>query len=370
MEMLVPCLFGLESFVSRELKQLDIEIKSVEDGKVTFLGDFCDMMRANLWLRTGERVLIKVCEFVAKDFDTLYNLCVDANWADYLPRDAKVSVSGHCLKSQLSSHPRCRAIIKKAIADSMGKSYNMERMPEDGAEYQVRFSFVKDKVTISIDTTGEGLHKRGYRARSNQAPVRETIAAGMVYVSRWRWENELCDPFCGSGTIPIEAAMLKLNIAPGLNREFDFFNFAEFDRAEFDVLVDDAKSQQKDLPLRIYASDIDESCVELTKKNAKLAGVDKYITVKKADARELEVESAGGTIICNPPYGERLSDTEACEELYREMGKRFSKFHNWSYYILASNENFESLFGRPATKRRKIYNGMMKCNIYQYQIKK
>ena len=365
-EMIVPCLFGLEAFVSREVRALGIETDCVEDGRVCFSGGAEDMMRANLWLRTGERVLIKVCEFYAEDFDTLYNMTAAAAWSEYLPPDARLQISGHCLKSQLSSHARCRAIIKKAIADSIGKACGIDRLPEDGAPYPIRFSFFKNRISICIDTSGEGLHKRGYRRLSNAAPLRETIAAAMVYISRWRWEDELADPFCGSGTIPIEAAMIKRNIAPGLRRHFAFEEFSDFDTAAFERIKKEATLAEKDVPLRITALDTDPECVKLARENAAKAGVGEYIDIREGDAREFSPPERGGTIICNPPYGERLSDAKACEKLYREIGRSFTRLNGWSYFILAANDGFELLFGKPCLKKRKIYNGMLKCNIYQY----
>lgn len=365
-EMIVPCLFGIEAFVSKEIRALGLETDSVEDGRVCFHGSAEDMMRANLWLRTGERVLIKVCEFHAEDFDTLYNMTTAADWASYLPRDAQLQISGHCLKSQLSSQARCRAIIKKSIADSLGKSYGIDRLPEDGAPYPIRFSFLKNRITISIDASGESLHKRGYRRLSNAAPLRETIAAAMVYISRWRWEDELCDPFCGSGTIPIEAAMIKRNIAPGLNRHFSFEQFADFDSALFERIKKQVAEQEKDVPLRITGIDADPECVRLARENAEKAGVGKYISFTEGDAREFISEARGGTIICNPPYGERMSDAQTCKALYRAIGEVFGRLNGWSYFILASDESFEAQFGRICRKKRKIYNGMLKCNIYQY----
>ncbi len=365
-EMIIPCLFGVESFLSRELKNLGITVTSVEDGRVCFLGGYEEMIKANLWIRTGERVLIKVAEFNATDFDSLYSGVKNAAWADFLPENAKIPISGHCLKSKLSSSPRCRAIIKKAIADAMGEKYNISHLTEDGAEYQIRFSLLKDKATVTIDTSGEGLHKRGYRARSNAAPLRETLAAALVYLSRWRYEDILQDPFCGSGTIPIEAAMIKRNIAPGLNRSFAFEDFLGVPKSLTEKLRVEAKALEKEVHLNILASDIDTECVKLTKENAEKAGVGEYISVSVLDAREFFDKSSGGTIITNPPYGERLSDKNECAKLYGEFGKAFKKLDNWSAYILASSDSFEKDFGKSADKTRKLYNGMLKCRVYQY----
>lgn len=364
--MIIPCLFGVESFLSREIKWLGIENTKAEDGRVCFKGTLRDMMNLNLWIRTGERVLIKVAEFDATDFDAFYDGIKNAPWSDFLPKDARLSISGHCLKSKLSSSPRCRAITKKAIADSLGESYKIDRLEETGSEYEIRFSLFKDRVTLSIDTTGEGLHKRGYRAESNAAPLRETLAAAMVYLSRWRYEDALLDPFAGSGTIAIEAAMIKRNIAPGLKRRFLFENYEFCDSVLLEELKAEAKEKEKDVPLDITAVDIDEECVSLIKQNAEKAGVADYIKAVCSDAREFLPERKGGTIITNPPYGERLLDKDECKKLYREFGKKFFSYHSWSAYILASDEEFEKSFGRKAQKTRKLYNGMIPCRVYQY----
>ncbi|MBQ7793138.1 MAG: class I SAM-dependent RNA methyltransferase [Clostridia bacterium] len=369
-EMMIPCLFGVESFLSRELKSIGINVTSVEDGRVCFLGGYEEMARANLWVRTGERVLIKVAEFHASDFDTLYNGVRNAPWGELLPKNAKIPISGHCLKSKLSSSPRCRAIIKKAIADAVGEKYGITHMPEDGSEYQIRFSLLKDRVTVSIDTSGESLHKRGYRQLSNAAPLRETLAAAMVYLSRWRYEDVLADPFCGSGTIPIEAAMIKRNIAPGLKRSFAFEQFDQFPKGLLETLREEAVSLEKDVPLNIIASDINPEYVTLTAENAKKAGVGDFIHPITADAREFASTISGGTIICNPPYGERLSDKEECAALYADFGKAFARLDNWSAYILASSDEFQKDFGKTADKTRKLYNGMLQCRVYQYIAKR
>ena len=365
-EIMIPCLFGVEAFLSRELKAIGIEVTAVEDGRVCFRGGFDEIANANIWVRTGERVLIKAAEFKADNFDALYDGVKNAPWGDLLPKDAKLSISGHCLKSKLSSSPRCRAIIKKAIADSVGEKYGITHLPESGTEYQIRFSLLKDRVTVSIDTSGESLHKRGYRQISNAAPLRETLAAAIVYLSRWRYENPLVDLFCGSGTIPIEAAMIKRNIAPGLNRSFAFesFDFAPEGLAERIKL--EAKEQVRDVPLDITAIDINPEYAKLTKANAEKAGVGEFIKVITGDARAFTSDIADGTIISNPPYGERLSDKEECAALYADFGNGFSKLDNWSAYILAASDDFEKDFGRKADKTRKLYNGMIQCRVYQY----
>lgn len=364
--MTLPCLFGLESFVSRELKSLGITVTTVEDGRVSFLGGWEELIKANLWVRTGERVLIKMAEFDAVNFDDFYEGVKNAPWNSFLPANAQLPISGHCLKSRLSSPNRCRAIIKKAIADKMAETSGISWLPEDGAVYQIRFTVMKDKVSVYIDSTGEGLHKRGYRQMSNAAPLRETIAAAMVILSRWRREDVFADPFCGSGTIPIEAALYKRNIAPGLKRSFAFESFDAVSPELTARLREEAAAAANDLPLEIIASDIEPSYVELSAENARLAGVGDVVKPTLADARCFTHEASRGTIICNPPYGERLSDAAECEILYNEIGKAFRVLDNWAYFILASSEDFERQFGRKADKQRKVYNGMKKCRIYQY----
>ncbi len=361
-EMTIPCIFGLEALVTRELRGLGIEVTSVSDGHINFTGGYDELIRANLWLRCGERVLIKVSEFFADNFDDFYQGVKNAPWSDFMPDDAKIPISGHCINSKLSSVPKCKSIIKRAVADSLCKEY----LNEDGAEYQIRFNILKNKVCLYIDSSGDGLHKRGYRSLSNAAPLKETIAAAMVSLSRWRYEDPLIDPFCGSGTIAIEAAMYKLNIAPGLKRSFAFENFDAIDKSRIDELRKEAELARKDISLDITASDIDPECVNLTIENAKLAGVSDSIKVIQADARNIKSNQCGGTVITNPPYGERISDISECKKLYKDIGKAFMELDNWAYFILAAADDFEECFGRKADKKRKVYNGTIKCNIHQY----
>ena len=365
-EIIIPVIFGLEAFVSREIRSLGYETSSVEDGRVTFLGDLEAVARANLWVRCGERVMIKVAEFEAKTFDELFEGTKSANWSNWLSSDCAFPVTGFCLKSTLASMRDCQAIIKKAIVDSLSEKYGITYFEETGAVYQIRFSIMKDRVTLMIDTTGDGLHKRGYRAISNAAPLKETIAASMVMLSRWKYEYPFADPLCGSGTIPIEAAMLKRNIAPGLSRSFLSEKFTQFDNDIWKRAREEANDLKKNVPLEIYASDIDSESVEIAKRNARLAGVGDAVIPKVCDVSKFNTKSAYGTVICNPPYGERLSDEEQCRELYKKMGNTFKKLDKWSYFVLTSNEEFEKYFSQKADKKRKIYNGMIKCNIYQY----
>lgn len=365
-ELIVPTLFGLEAFTAREIRRLGYETTSVEDGRVSFTGDWEAVCRVNTWLRTGERVLIKAAEFSAASFEELFERTKAVEWERWIGKDCAFPVKGYSLKSKLASVRDCQAIIKKAAADRLSSAYGIEWLPEEGSLYQLQFSILKDRVTLMIDTSGEPLHKRGYRQVSNLAPLRETIAAAMVIMSYWKFEYPFCDPFCGSGTIPIEAAMFKRNIAPGLNRRFAAHGFGQIPDGMWAETRDEARSMEKDVPLEIYASDIDAAAVEIARENARIAGVDKWVKPAEGDAVKLDFNMPYGTIICNPPYGERLGEVKDCERLYRQIGKTFQRLDRWSYYILTSHEGFEELFGKKANKRRKIYNGMLKCNVYQY----
>lgn len=365
-EIIIPCIFGMESLINKELHWLGYEASKVEDGRVTFWGDMEAVMRANLWIRCGERVLIKVAEFDALTFDELFEKTKALDWSRWFSRESAFPVKGFCLKSTLASMRDCQAIIKKAVAVSLSEKYGIEWLEESGAAYQIQFSVLKDKVTLMIDSTGDGLHKRGYRKLANAAPLKETIAAAMVMLSFWKYEYPLFDTFCGSGTIPIEAAMFKRNIAPGLMRSFSFENFSQFDEKLFERLKEEAKSKIRNTPLSIVGTDIDTKALEVARENAKIAGVSDSITFSEKNATEITSNIAHGSIITNPPYGERLSDKESCEKLYSDIGNTFSQLPDWSYYILASDEEFEAHFGRRADKRRKIYNGMIKCNIFQF----
>ena len=365
-EIVITTLFGLEALAARGVRRLGYETSAVEDGRVIFYGDWEAVCRANMWIRTGERVLIKVAEFEAVTFDELFEGTKAVDWSRFIGRNDAFPVKGYSLKSTLASVRDCQAIIKKAAADSLSSKYGISWLPEDGVTYQIQFSIFKDRVTLMIDTSGEGLHKRGYRQISNIAPLKETLAAAMVELSRWKYEYPLCDPFCGSGTIPIEAAMIKKNIAPGISRGFAFNEFSQVDDKLWDRVKDEAKSLERDVPLEIYAYDIDADTVGIAKNNAVKAGVGEFVIPKQGDARKISFDMPYGTIICNPPYGERIGEIKECEQLYKDIGMSFKRLDKWSYYIITSNENFEKLFGKKANKKRKLYNGMIKCNLYQF----
>ncbi len=334
---------------------------------MTVDGDYDAVVRANMWLRCGERVLIKAGEFRAETPDELYDGVRSIDWGRFIGRNDAFPVKGRTTRSKLASDRSSQIMIKKAIADSLGEEYGISWLPETDIEYQIQFTIIDNIATLMIDTTGAALHKRGYRAKSNLAPLRETIAAAMVMLSYWKFEEPFIDPFCGSGTIPIEAAMFKRNIAPGLNREFAFSAFPQISERMAEDIRDEALSEiHSDVCPDIQASDIDRAALELTSANAQKAGVSEFIRVSRRNAAKLTEERPCGTIITNPPYGERLSDEKECARLYRNIGSAFSGLDRWSYYILTSHENFEAEFGRRADRRRKIYNGMLRCTLYQY----
>ena len=366
-EIVIPTLFGLEALVSKELYRLGYDAKRVENGRVIFDGDYDAVIRANLWLRCGERVLIKAGEFRAETADELFEGTKAIEWERFIERNDAFPIKGHTTRSTLASDRNSQIIIKKAVADRLGGVYGLTWLPETGTEYRIQFTIIDNNVTLMIDTTGAALHKRGYRARSNLAPVRETIAAAMVMLSYWKFEEPLCDPFCGSGTIPIEAAMFKRNIAPGLDRVFAFEQFPQIKKSDIDIIKAEARDEEHgDVTLDISASDIDPVAVELTKQNAVSAGVNRFIRASQGDARHITVDRPCGTIITNPPYGERLMSEAECCRLYRDIGRSFSSLDRWSYYILTSHNDFEREFGRRADRARKIYNGMLQCRIYQF----
>lgn len=366
-EIIVPTLFGLEAMVSKELYRLGYDVSKTENGRVTFDGDYDAVCRANLWLRCGERVLIKAGEFKAETADELYEGVKAIEWERFIGRNDAFPVKGRTTRSSLASDRNSQIMIKKAIADRLGEKYGVSWLAETGITYQVQFTIIDNIVTVMIDTTGIALHKRGYRIKSNLAPVRETIAAAMVMISYWKFEEQLLDPFCGSGTIPIEAAMFKRNIAPGLHRNFAFSSFSQIDEKMVKDIIEEAQSEvHKDVSLDILASDIDPMAVELTKENAKNAGVDSFIKVSRADATKIKSDVIGGSIITNPPYGERLGTEPEVKKLYRDINRAFSNLDKWSYYILTSHDEFEKEFGRKADRSRKIYNGMLRCRLYQY----
>ncbi|GAB6274192.1 MAG: class I SAM-dependent RNA methyltransferase [Peptococcaceae bacterium] len=366
-DLIATATFGLEALVAQEVKDLGYNRVTVENGKVTFSADWGAICRANLWLRTADRVRLKVGEFKATTFDELFEQTKALPWPELIPVDAGFPVDGKSVKSTLFSVSDCQAIVKKAVVESMKQKYKREWFPEKGPLYKIEVALLKDIATLTIDTSGPGLHKRSYRELASQAPLKETLAAALIILSRWRPDTVLMDPFCGSGTIPIEAALIGQNIAPGMNREFVSGNWPTIPRE----LWRQARKETHDLacynrPLDIIGTDIDNSVIKLARQNAIEAGVKELIHFQRLPAADVRSSKKYGKIICNPPYGERLGERQEVERLYREMGRVFSRLDTWSFYILSAHPQFEKLYGRPAAKRRKLYNGNIKVDYYQY----
>ncbi|KXZ39851.1 putative N6-adenine-specific DNA methylase [Alkalithermobacter thermoalcaliphilus JW-YL-7 = DSM 7308] len=367
-KLIAPCLFGLEKVLSREIKELGYHIEKVEDGRITFLADEYGICKSNLWLRTAERVMVKLGEFEAKSFEELFQNTKKIKWSNWIPKNGNFPVfKASSIKSNLSSVPDIQSIVKKAVVESLKEEYNLEIFPETGEKYPIHVFINKNIVTLSIDTSGETLHKRGYREKSNKAPIRETLAAGLISLTPWRSNRLLVDPFCGSGTILIEAAMIALNMAPGLNREFVSEKWAKIPKKMWwDARKEAYDLMVKDTDFMLYGYDIDKDVIEIAKENAQIAGVDHCIKFIQKELKELCIENNYGFIITNPPYGERLEDKKSVEKLYRDMGKIFSKLDTWSFFVITSHPEFEALFGKSSDKKRKLYNGMLKTYFYQY----
>jgi putative N6-adenine-specific DNA methylase len=367
LQLIATSAFGIESITARELKKLGYFDQKVENGKVTFTGDETAICRSNLWLRTADRVLLKMGEFKALSFEELFEQTKALPWDDIIPVDAEFPVEGKSIDSKLFSVPDCQAIVKKAIVEKLKERYKCEWFKEDGPRYRIEVALLKDIVTLTIDTSGAGLHKRGYRKLVGGAPLKETLACAMILVSHWNKDRILVDPFCGSGTIPIEAALIGKNIAPGLGRDFDSEKWNIISQKQWDDARDEAYDMiQEDTELRIHGSDIDEDAMSLARYHAKKAGVDDAIHLQRLPVADISSRYKYGIIICNPPYGERLGETEYVENLYREMGRVFKRLDSWSYYVITSNLEFEKLFGKRADKKRKLYNGRLLCNYFQY----
>ena len=362
----VPCLFGLEGIAGDELRRLNLEDVRVENGRVLFSGDESALARASIGLRTGERILIRLADFPAKTFEELFQGVYNAPLEDYIPREGAFPVKGHCLNSQLMSVPDCQAIIKKAASKRLGETYGVTWLPETGAKYQLQFSLMNDRVQLYLDTTGPGLHKRGYRAVGNDAPLRETLAAAMVLLTRYRGREFLWDPFCGSGTIVIEAALIARNQAPGLRRRFAGEAFAWSDPQVWNRAREEAKDKEFRGEYRILGTDNDPKCVSLSMANARKAGVGELIRFQDGDATKLPLPAQEGILICNPPYGERMMEQQSAQRLYAALGRHLKFADGWKKYIITSEPEFEHYFGARADKKRKLYNGMIKCDYYMY----
>ena len=367
MRFCVPCLFGVEGLVAQELREMELEEVQAENGRVLFSGGWEAMVRANLNSRFGERVLLLLGEFPARSFEELFQGVKALPWEELLGREDQFPVAGSCLSSQLHSVPDCQAIVKKAIVERLKAKYRLSWFPETGSLHRVRFRILKDRVSVMVDTSGEGLHKRGYRAQSNEAPIKETLAASLCQLSRLRPDGHLIDPFCGSGTLLVEGALLALRIAPGLQRSFTAQAWENVPQSLWRQERDRARSlERRDGGFSAQGFDIDPAAVELTLENARKAGVEEYISASVRDIRAFSQEGRYGCVICNPPYGERLLDVRQAQQLYQSMGNLFRPQRGWSFGIITPDPEFEALFGRKADKRRKLYNGMIQCQYYQY----
>jgi len=388
LELIATATFGLEAVVKREIENLGYKIIKSEDAKITYMGDERAVVRSNLWLRCADRVLIRMAEFKALEFEDLFQQVKGIAWEEWIPFDGKFTVDGSSVKSKLSSVPACQRIVKKAIASRLSEVYGVEQLPETGAEHNVKVTLLKDRATITLDTTGAGLHKRGYRVRNVDAPIKETLAAAMVQLSFWNKDRVLVDPCCGSGTIPIEAAMIGRNIAPGLGRKFVSEEWEaipkelwkEERKAAYDAIDYDAE-------LRIFGSDIDGKAVSAARQNAEEAGVDDCIEFKRLDIKDFTPEKArtafeeagvpeelitedallSGVFVSNPPYGERIGEAEAIKQIYKAYNKFLADNETWSLFMVTTDKECEEkILGRPADRRRKLYNGRLEVCYYQF----
>ncbi len=365
-DLIATSTFGIESITAKELKALGYEDLKIENGKVTFEGDEMDIAICNIHLRTADRVLIKMAEFEAKSFEELFQGTKKVDWSKIIPIDGVMHVVGKSVKSTLHSVPDCQSIVKKAVVKSMSESYGIDTFSETGPVYKIEVAILKDVVTLTIDTTGPGLHKRGYRELAGVAPLKETLAASLILISRWNESFELIDPFCGSGTILIEAAMIAQNIAPGVNRSFVCETWPSMSGNVFNIVRDGARKSEKNNDIKLIGYDIDYKVLKVAMENAKKARVDRYIEFQKRDFMEFSTSRKYGFIISNPPYGERIGEKEILNTLYKYMGNTKKRLESWDFNILTSFEPFEKVFGLKSTKNRKLYNGKIKCYYYQY----
>lgn len=368
LELIATATFGLEAVVKREIEHLGYKILKVEDGKVTYMGDESAIVKSNLWLRCADRILLKMGEFSVYSFEELYQQTKALPWEEWITEDGKFTVTGSSVKSKLYSVPDCQSIVKKAVVDRLKEFYMRDWFEESGAEYTIKVSILKDIAVLTIDTSGTGLHKRGYRVKDVAAPIKETLASAMIQLSFWKANRILVDPFCGSGTIPIEAAMLARNIAPGLNRNFASERWPSIPQEIWRKMKKEAYNAiDYDLPLNIYASDINARAIEAAKENAIEAGVDDCIDFKVMPVSKLTLKQPHGIVICNPPYGERIGEKEELDMIYNDLKRLFSSEKTWSLYLLTSDDRFENLFSnKSADKRRKLFNGRIQVTYYQY----
>lgn len=366
-KLLATAAMGLESIVANEVKELGYET-TTDNGKVFFEGTARDIAKANLWLRTADRVKLIAGEFEATTFDDLFEQTKAIEWEKYLPVDAEFPVQGKSVKSKLHSVPTCQSIVKKAIVERMKKAYHRNAfLDESGPRFKIEVSILKDKVQLSIDTSGAGLHKRGYRVGQGEAPLKETLAAALIKLSRWTPDRPFVDPFCGSGTIVIEAAMIGQNIAPGYNREFDSEQWPWIGSKIWDEVRAEAEEQADyDQPLNILGTDIDHRMIQIAEENVIEAGFAGIVRLQQRQVTDFTTTEENGVVIGNPPYGERIGEVEVIEEMIGDMGQMFSKYPTWSVYMLSSMEGFEKLYGQKATKKRKLYNGFIRTDLFQF----
>ncbi len=367
MEFVAPCLLGLEGLAANELKFRGIENVRAENGRVLFSGGYASMVRANICSSMCARVFILLAEFEARDFDTLFEGVKAADWSRFIGERDAFPVKGNSLDSALTSIPACQKIIKKAVVESLRQHYGISWFEEDGAVHQIQFRIFKNRVSVMLDTTGEALNKRGYRAMSNDAPIKETLAAAMVDLARVRADHTVIDPFCGSGTILIEAARKALGIMPGIDRSFAFEQWSQVDPDIIEAERQRARDGvRKDASFIAYGYDIDEEALAVARRNAELAGVGDRIVFERRDISDYAESFDRATVITNPPYGERMLDIEQARELYKMMGERFERKPGHSYIVISPDDSFERCFGRTADKRRKLYNGTLRCQVYMY----
>ena len=367
LKLIATTTFGLEAIAKRELINLGYDNLVVENGKVKFTGTESDIPKANIWLRTADRVLLMMGEFKALTFDELFEKTKALPWDEWITEDANFVVEGKSINSKLYSISDCQRIVEKAVVQKLKTKYNVEWFKKTGPKYTIEVSLLKDVATLTIDTSGEGLHKRGYRDRAGDAPIKETLAAAMIMLSFWNKDRVLFDPFCGSGTIPIEAAMIGRNIAPGLDREFASQKWPRIKKEYWTKAKKDAfDAIDNDTKLQIIACDTDKRSILRSRDNAANLGLEEDIAFFMKDMRDVDLKDEYGVVITNPPYGERMGKIEEVHQLYRDLGKKFDEFKTWSVYVITAEEQFEKLYGKKADRKRKLYNGRIKVDYYQY----
>ncbi len=367
LELIATATFGLEAVVKREIENLGYKILKSEDGKITFLGDERAVVRANLWLRSADRVQIKMAEFMAYEFEDLFQQIKGIAWEEWIPIDGKFIMNGSSVKSKLSSVPACQSVAEKAVVERLKEAYGVDYFQKSGALYDIKITLLKDRVTVTLDTTGPGLHKRGYRQHSVEAPIKETLAAAMLQLSFWKKDRILTDPCCGSGTIPIEAAMIARNIAPGISRSFAC---EEWDAIPGKLWKEERKAAfeliDNECSPKIFGLDINPAAIEAAKANAEAAGVEDCIRFAAADVTAMRTKSLGGVIVTNPPYGERIGDKQGIEKIYEAYRGFFRENPTWSLFVVTADKSIEKKLERQADRRRKLYNGRMEVCYYQF----